>query len=58
MKWSVGVLVETRVGARVGVGSLSLVSETMHLASFLSRSPNLRVSLGSEISGRTRDVLL
>ena len=35
-----------------------LVSGTMHLASFLSRSPNLWVSLGSEISGRARDVLL
>ena len=43
-KWFVGVvLVEARAGAQVGVVSLSLVSGTIYRASFLNKSPSLRV---------------
>ena len=49
MKWVAEVLVEARVGARVGVVSLSLVSGTIYRASFLSKIPSLRVGQDSEI---------
>ena len=43
VKWVAGVLVEARAGAQVGVVSLSLVSGTIYRASFLIKSPSLRV---------------
>ncbi len=49
MKWVVGVLVEARAGARVGVASLSLVSGTIYRASSLSKIPSLWEGQDSEI---------